>query len=197
MSYTLTNGDNSVTVYGALAPQYVRTDKNGTMIYLDCNCPRCMGYGELDKWQFTGRICFACEGSGKSKPRELKVYTQEYAAKLEARRAAREAKRQAENPTPTPTEEELRQRADEARRNVWQSNGFDRDGSGYLYTGNTYPHRQQLRDNGGCWSAFLARWIVPVDLGPIRGVTIEKVHAADLCDGNGYIDPIKANDHGI
>lgn len=195
MAHTLTNGDNTVTVYGAYAPRYVRTDRNGTKIYHDVNCPRCMGHGQLEKWQYTGRRCFECGGDGlRRKPLEVKVYTREYADKLEARRAAKAAAEAAANAANAPAEDELRRRAEEARSNVWQSEGFDRDGTGYLYTGDTYPLRPKIKEKGGRWCAFLRGWIAPVDLGPMQGVKIEQVNAADICNGSGHIDPEKCWD---
>lgn len=185
MKHTLTNEGNTVAVFGRYAPQYVRTDRNGTKIYLDTNCPRCSGAGESDLWTRTGRTCYECGGTGKrAKPLEVKVYTKEYADKLEARRANKAAANM-------PSKEELEQRADEARRNVWQSEGFGRDGIGYLYTGNTYPLRDKLRAKRGRWCAYLKGWIAPVDLEPLEGVRVEKVNADDLCNGHGYLDPEK------
>ena len=92
MAHILTNEGYSVTVFGRFAPQYIRTDRNGTKIYHDPNCPRCGGEGESDNWWRTGGTCYTCGGSGKrAKPLAVKVYTQEYADKLEARRAAKAA----------------------------------------------------------------------------------------------------------
>lgn len=114
--------------------QYIRTDRNGTKYYADWTCPRCGGAGEAQKWEYTGKICWGCGGTGRRpKPLIVKEYTPEHEAKLEARRKAREAKRLAENPPPS--EEELRKKADEACRNCWESEGFNRDGVGYLHTG--------------------------------------------------------------
>lgn len=73
--------------------KYIRTDKNGTKIFYDYTCPRCCGYGMLDKWINTGKVCYACGGSGvRPVAKVVKEYTEEYAAKLEARRNARAAK---------------------------------------------------------------------------------------------------------
>lgn len=188
MAHVLTNGEISVTVYGDFAPEYIRTDRNGTKIYHDHNCPRCAGHGFSDKWHATGRVCFACGGTGKRPaPLVIKVYTAEHAAKLEARRAAKAAAN-------APTEEELMQRADEARRNAWQNNGFDRDGVGYLYTGNTYKVRAKISSRGGRWCSYFRGWIAPVDIGPLDGVTIKRLNAADLCNGYGNLDPEKCWD---
>lgn len=73
--------------------KYIRTDKNGTKIYHDYTCPRCAGMGEADKWDRTGRVCFACGGSGlRNRPKVVKEYTDEYWAKLISRRNAKARK---------------------------------------------------------------------------------------------------------
>lgn len=109
-----------MSTYGHYDLKYIRTDRNGTKIYHDVNCPRCCGYGSLEQWAATGRICFACGGSGlRAKPKTVKIYTPEYAEKLEASRLERERKRLEENPPPS--DEELKERADFARRNVWET----------------------------------------------------------------------------
>lgn len=74
----------------AHAMEYIKTDRNGTKYYLDWNCPRCGGEGESTMWYRTGCICYECGGSGKRKtPKTVKEYTDEYAAKLNARRVAK------------------------------------------------------------------------------------------------------------
>lgn len=196
MAHVLTNGDYSVTVYGHFAPRYVRTDKNGTKIYHDINCPRCVGHGELDQWKFTGRTCFACGGTGKRpKPLTVKVYTQEYWERLVARRKAKAAAEAAAN---APSEEELKQReaeaqrqAEEARRICWQLDGFSRDGVGYLYTGKTYNVREEIKAAGGIWHYLLTGWIAPVQLEGLKGVKVERVTVEDLSDNIGRLDPDK------
>lgn len=176
MAHVLTNGDYEITVYGHFAPRYVRTDRNGTKIYHDINCPRCGGHGESDNWWQTGRTCFACGGSGeRAKPLEVKVYTREYADKLNARREAKEAAN-------APSEDELRARADEARRNQWQNNGFSRDGVSYIYQGDTHKFREAFRKAGAKWA--YRRWFspVPVDCGiePVI-VSAEGIDSGDHC----------------
>ena len=87
--------------------QYIRTDRNGTKIFHDWTCPRCGGAGRSDNWWQTGFTCYACGGTGKrNTPKEVKEYTPEYAAKLEARRIAKLAKQ------PKPDEAELLARAE-------------------------------------------------------------------------------------
>ena len=74
--------------------QYFKTDKNGTKYFYDWKCPRCCGYGMLDKWINTGKTCYACGGSGvRTKAKIVKEYTPEYWAKLDAKQKARNAKR--------------------------------------------------------------------------------------------------------
>ena len=159
--HTLTNGDYSVAVFGHFAPKYVRTDRNGTKIYHDFNCPRCAGHGESDNWWATGKVCYACGGSGKRrKPLEVKVYTKEYRERLDERRKAKEAEKAAAAAANAPSEEELRQRADEALRNAWQNHGFNRDGTAYVYQGDTYRYRDEFRNAGARW--FYRRWFSPV-----------------------------------
>ena len=186
MAHVLTNGDYEVTVYGAFAPRYVRTDRNGTKIYHDINCPRCAGAGESDNWWATGRTCYACGGSGKrSKPLEVKVYTQEYAEALDARREAKRAAEAAEAAAKAPSEEELRVRAAEARRNAWQNNGFSRDGVSYVYQGDTYKFREAFRKAGAQW--MYRRWFSPV---PVEcGIEPVIVNAAGVSSGGYAFDP--------
>lgn len=193
MAYTLNNGDYQVTVYGLFAPQYIRTDRNGTKIYHDINCPRCAGYGESDNWWQTGRTCFKCGGSGKrANPKVVKVYTQEYADKLLARDRAK-AQAEAQAAPAGPSEEELKRAADETRRNRWEMNGFSRDGVGYLYTGKTYKAREQIREAGGEWHPWLTGWIAPVEISGLKGVQVERVTVEDLCGADGNADMDKCH----
>nr|DAL85288.1 MAG TPA: TRYPTOPHAN RNA-BINDING ATTENUATOR PROTEIN-INHIBITORY PROTEIN REGULATION, ANTI-TRAP [Caudoviricetes sp.] len=185
MSYELKNGKSSVVVYGCHKPVYVRTDKNGTKIYHDINCPRCAGAGRADKWALTGYTCFECGGSGlRRKPVEVKVYTKEYLEKLEKRRAARMEKVQ------KPNADELLELAAAARKNAMQSCGLNENGRGFLYTGDTYGVKEELRKVDGRWCAFARGWVAPVLLS-LKGVSIVEVSAEDVCNVYGYIDPEK------
>lgn len=174
--------------YGRFELRYVRTDRNGTEYFLDDNCPRCSGYGELDKWAETGRVCFACGGTGRRpQPKTVKVYTPEHAAKLEARRTAKAKS------SIFMEEEKRRQFAEEVRRNQWEYEGFTREGVGFLHTGETYKNRETLRRGGGRWNPILRGYIAPVRI-EAKGVTIREVSAPELCTPAGYIDSDKAFD---
>lgn len=92
--------------------KYIRTDKNGTKIFADWTCPRCGGAGESSMWLKTGKVCFRCGGSGlRERPVIIKEYTDEYAAKLEARRIARQKKYEEEH-----ADEIAAQKAENERR---------------------------------------------------------------------------------
>lgn len=170
--------------------EYIRTDRNGTKYYADWTCPRCGGAGQSDNWLATGRTCWGCGGTGRRlKPRIVKIYTPGHEAKLGARRAAREAKRLAENPPPS--EDEVRARAEQARRNIWKSEGFAEDGTGYLHTGDTYENRMAFLNARGRWNRFLRGYVVPKVI-ELKGVRAIEIHAQDFCNAYGYIDMDKA-----
>lgn len=188
-----------MSTYGHYDLKYIRTDRNGTKIYHDVNCPRCCGYGSLEQWAATGRICFACGGSGlRAKPKTVKIYTPEYAEKLEASRLERERKRLEENPPPS--DEELKERADFARRNVWESEGLSRDGVGYAYFGETYPIKDKLKRAGAKWNSFLQGWIAPkppLEIGlnlTALDVKCVKIRAEEYANEYGALDMDKLYD---
>lgn len=171
--------------------EYVRTDRNGTKIFHDWTCPRCGGAGESDKWLFTGKICYGCGGTGKRHtPKVVKKYTKEYADKLEKRRIAREKKRLAENPPPS--QEEVQALADEARKNKWKSQGFQKEGTGFIHSGNTYDNRETLYRAGARWDNYLRAYIAPEPVEGLKGIMITETHAEELCNEYGYIDIDKA-----
>ncbi|MDF1495477.1 hypothetical protein [Caproiciproducens sp. CPB-2] len=179
--------------YGRYELEYVRTDHNGTKIYHDNNCPHCAGYGSLEKWAYTGKVCFECGGTGlRPNPKVVKIYTDEHRAKLDAKKAERDAKRLAENPPPS--QDELLARARETVLNVWESQGFNRDGSGFIHSGDTYPNRDAIYEGGGRWCRFMKAYIAPRPIDGLRGVKITTTNAEALCNQQGYIDIDKAFD---
>lgn len=179
--------------YGRYELEYIRADRNGTKIYHDNNCPHCAGYGSLDKWSNTGKVCWECGGSGlRPRPKVVKVYTAEHRAELDAKKAARDAKRLADNPPPS--QDELLARAHEGILNIWESQGFNRDGSGFVHSGNTYPNRDAIYNGGGRWCRFLKAYIAPGPINGLCGIKITPTSAQNLCNANGYIDIDKALD---
>lgn len=159
---------------------YFKTDKNGTKYYLDWTCPRCAGAGMADKWINTGRICYACGGTGKrNKAAIVKEYTEEYFEKLQARRKARDTKRAEE--AAKYAEEHAEEIAAENQRIIEQryaDNGCGKDGIGYILRGNTFPVKDQIKRSGGKW--IYGVWICPVEF---KGIGIE----AKKIDLNGHI----------
>jgi DnaJ-class molecular chaperone len=114
----------------------IKVDKNGTKYYANYTCQRCGGLGGSDKWQFTGWTCYECGGSGVSnKPDIYKVYTPEYEAKLNERRAKKAAKRLAE----------AEAKAEETRREWLAKNQFNENGDTYVFIGNTYEIKDELK----------------------------------------------------
>lgn len=145
----------------AMELQYIRTDKNGTKIYQDWNCPRCAGAGQANKWRFTGLVCFACGGTGKrNSPKVVREYTPEYWAKLEAKRIAKDRKRIEE--ARRYAEEHLDEIEEKNRQLIirrYAEHGCGPDGVGYVLKGNTYKARDAIRAAGGKW--IYGEWVCP------------------------------------
>lgn len=143
---------------------YIRTDKNGTKYYHDWTCPRCGGAGQADKWAHTGRICYACGGTGKRNvAKVVKEYTPEHWEKLQARANAKAAKKAAE--AAKYAEEHAEEIAEQNRQIIirrYSDYGCGENGIGYVLTGNTYPMKDQIKKNGGRW--IYGRWICPVEV---------------------------------
>lgn len=171
--------------------KYVRTDKNGTKIYYDFTCPRCCGYGELDKWIFTGRTCYACGGSGqRAVAKVVKEYTPEYRAKLEARRQAK-AKKEAEERAKYEAEHAEEIAAKEAARRqennkrILRDHGLSDDGTGYVLTGDTYPIKEKIKAAGGRWLCIT--WVCPVKI-TAPDIEATAIDAHDAMDKSGNIN---------
>ena len=179
--------------------QYVRTDRNGTKYFYDWNCPRCGGAGEADKWQMTGRICYACGGTGKrAKAMIVKEYTEEHAAKLEAKRLAK-AQKVAEE-TRRYNEEHAEEIEAENRRIIerrYAEYGCGKDGVGYVLKGNTYPIKEQIKKNGGRW--IYGVWVCPINV-EAEGVKAYKIDLSghigsgsqEWLNGYDFLDTLEA-----
>ena len=144
--------------------EYIKTDKNGTEYYNDWNCPRCYGEGYNAGWRVYGSECFMCCGSGRRvKPKVIKKYTREYKAKLDAKAAAKRA-------------EKVAQIKAAGYSQTARKYGFGENGVGYVYTGNTYEIREQLRQGGARFTDAL-HWVSPR---PIEGYECIEIAAADV-----------------
>ena len=124
--------------------KYVKTDRNGTRYYSDCTCGRCGGSGFVP-YNVDQGICWECNGSGWSKSHTIKVYTQEYADKLQAKADAKEEKKR----------EEMLATADEANQKFFLYNGFNENGKTYCILGNTYDKKDELKALGAKWDNLL------------------------------------------
>lgn len=141
--------------------QYFKTDKNGTKYYYDWQCPHCGGAGSSDKWMYTGKTCWACGGSGKrSVAKVVKVYTPEYRAKLDARAKAKQEAKEAEAKVA-------------GFESIMGRYGFGENGVGYVYAGNTYEIKDELKAHGARWCWTLYRWISKEPIADYRCVEIK------------------------
>ena len=148
---------------------YDHTDKNGTEIYLDYNCPKCGGSGVIPYfYHVDSGTCFKCGGSGKREhPKQIKKYTPEYAAKLEAKR-----------------KERRRAKASEQNEKFFIREGFDHNGETYIVLGNTYKIREELKA-AGCKYNDLLGWHSDTDLTdyPTHHISL---HDTIVYEGNEY-----------
>jgi len=161
-----------------------KTDKNGTLYFYDYRCQRCGGVGGADQWVYTGYTCYECGGSGISnKPDVIKVYLPEYEAKLEARRKARDEKKQAEHEA----------KIDDIRKEWLVENGWTEDGYTYIFLGDTYAMRSDIKALGGRYNGVMG-WFIDHE---VAGYEMLKVNMDGVLDksywGYDYIAsaPIK------
>ena len=141
-----------------------------------------------DKWAYTGRVCFACGGTGKrSRAKVVKVFTDEYWEKLQSRRKARAEKYAEEHA------EEIAQAQAKARE--WHKKelefrfaeyGCDKDGIGYVLTGKTYAIKDQIKNAGGKW--LFGLWICPVKI-EAKNVNAARIDISHSFDDNDSETP--------
>lgn len=178
-----------------MKPIYFKTDKNGTKYFYDYTCPRCSGYGMLDKWINTGKVCYACGGSGKRAVAKIvKEYTPEYWDKLQARRMAKSEKQKAEA---AKYAKEHADEIEEQNRKIiekrYADHGCGADGVGFVLTGNTFPIKDQIKKSGGRW--IYGVWICPVAI-EADGVSIKKIDLSGHVGGGSvaWIDDFNIYD---
>ena len=129
----------------------IKVDRNGTKYYEGLvTCDRCGGLGIFITRVENGvgvpaqpdnGVCYQCGGRGKVAGK-WKEYTDEYAAKLAAQREARAEKKRAEL-------ERKQQEEAAANSAAWLAkNGFTADGLTYVFLGDTYAAKEQLKEAG-------------------------------------------------
>lgn len=152
---------------------YIRTDKNGTKYYADYNCPRCGGDGYIYYYgHVEGGVCFKCGGTGRrEKAKIVKVYTEEYAEKLEERRRARAIAK-------TP----------ERNARFLENMGFNADGMTWVVLGDTYAIKDELKERGAKYNRTLG-WHFAEDVEDYftLEVSADEVFSVSEYDGH-YMD---------
>jgi hypothetical protein len=159
-----------------------KTDKNSTKYYHNIDrCPRCGGTGIVEIYRpINGGDCFQCWGSGIIEY-DTKEYTPEYEAKLEAQRQKREAKRMAKLQAELP-----------AKKAAWlEKNGFNSEGISYLFLGNTYEIKDQLKELGAKFD-YLLGWHIDHEVEGYQFITVNVNDIAFESMFDGYnLEPEK------
>lgn len=157
----------------------IKVDKNGTYIFADCTCNRCGGDGIIPYYNYIdGGVCFECGGSGVSEQgaTEIKIYTDEYGAKLKAQREAREEKKRQEMLA-----------GSENRRKAWmEKEGFNEDGKTWLFLGNTYEIKEQLKEIGAKFNPILG-WHINHEVEGYKTLVCDVIELTEM-DYKGDID---------
>lgn len=98
----------------------VKTDRNGTRVYVSHVCPKCGGYGAIDCYQHVeGGTCFMCGGTGEY-THELRVRTVAYDRKLTAKKLQK----------------------------LFTKYHVAANGNAFVVVGDTYSIREKLREEG-------------------------------------------------
>ena len=158
--------------------QFVREDKNGTKIFADCRCGRCGGDGRIWFYSHVEQgVCFECGGTGTSRSTEIKVYTPEYGAKLLANRKARAEKKRQEMLA-----------GSESRRKEWmEREGFNEDGNTWVFLGNTYEVKEQIKELGAKFN-YLLGWHInhAVEGYPTMVINVKDITTIDYIGNIDY-----------
>ena len=145
---------------------FVKVDKNGTTVFVDNSCSRCGGSGVIPYYgHIDNGTCFKCGGNGLGGSEEIKIYTDEYGAKLKSQRAAREeAKRQ-----------KLIEESVDWNKEWMEREGFNENGITYLILGDTYAMKEELKQNGAKFNYLLGWHVADAKEYDAAPVTIEQV----------------------
>lgn len=135
-----------------MTARLVKIDRNGSKHYEGMiECPKCYGRGLIVHHMENGRpsyqwtdngVCWKCGGSGKVLGKWIER-TPEYEAKLEAKRRAKQEAKEAE----------LQKKMDEIRIEWLKRNGFTEDGFTFLFLGDTYSMKDEIKALGGRYDA--------------------------------------------
>lgn len=154
--------------------RFLKTDRNGTNIYVSNQCSRCGGAGYINIFNHVeGGVCFSCNGTGTGKTREFKLYTPEYFAKLEAKRFAKR-----------------KEKAEEENKAFFEKMGFSEEGKTWVVLGDTFKIRGAIKDAGGKFDSIFG-WHLPIK--PLKWDALE-IAAEEVfeCDTAGnYRNDVK------
>lgn len=126
-----------------------KVDENGTHYYTTNVCYACSGSGVVKMPNREYYECTKCDGSGKLKRKKtFKVHTKEYGEVLE--------------------EEYMKKQ----HQDFFDRYGINEDGSCYVYIGNTFPIKDQLKEKGAKYNSILSKWLSKE---PIEGFQFIKV----------------------
>lgn len=157
----------------------IRVDKNGTKYWeVPAYCSRCGGTGFINYFtHIDGGRCFKCGGTGNPHTTIEKEYTPEYAQKLEERRAKKEEKRM----------EALRAELPTKKAEWLEKEGFNADGKTYVFLGNTYEIKDEIKALGGKFDNYL-NWHIskPVDGYQFLEIDVEEVANENITEGYSY-----------
>ena len=125
----------------------IKVDRNGSKHYeVMVDCPRCGGLGKIvhhmengqPSWNWTDDgVCWKCLGAGKVKG-TLIERTPEYEAKLEARRKAKAKQK----------EKEHQEQLGWIRKDWLVKHGFTEDGQTFIFLGDTYSKKDEIKEAG-------------------------------------------------
>lgn len=132
----------------------VKIDRNGSKHYEGMiECPKCGGRGLIvhhmengqPSYQWTdGGVCWKCGGSGKVLGKWIER-TPEYEAKLEAKRKAKQEAKEAE----------LQKKIDSIRKEWLVNNGFTAEGQTFVFLGDTFSKKEDIKEAGGKFNPSL------------------------------------------
>lgn len=161
----------------------IKVDRNGSKHWIkQCTCERCNGRG----WYATGvmngqlipsrvdnAVCYECHGTGTVE-RKVIERTPEYEAKLEERRQVKQAKQQAEHLA----------KLNENRVKWLTSHGFTADGLTYIFLGDTYKLKDQLKELGAKFNISIG-WHIDHEVNGFQFITAN-IHELGKETYNGY-----------
>lgn len=160
-----------------MVKKLIKTDKNGTKHFMDTvKCGKCGGTGFIEYFAYhDGGICYECGGTG-FKTEIVKEYTPEYQAKLDERRKKREDIRIAQIIESVPI----------ANQKYLKRNGFNSEGITYIFIGNTYDIKDQLKSGGAIFDNTLG-WHAPNKIENFPFVTLNIEDYADTDIYGNYV----------